>query len=294
MVRSILRNPFSRETYKRAYSDAARTVGVYLSEQYRPLMQERVSFYSKRSFGHEKTHIIWFCWLQGLSVAPEMVKRCHESLLKYLPDREVKVIDGENWKTYVELPEYIIEKWEKRQIPPAHFADLLRVELLIRYGGTWIDSTVLCTGLKPQNEKETLSFLDANLFMFQYSQPGSSQWRGISNWFISACSNNDVLMVLRDMLFAYWKDYDCMVDYYIFHLFFSMLREVYPHEIAAMPYGYSMWSLTLGYHWGEKFDPKKWKTLTSKVCFHKLSYNVRKKVKEEDGNYYHYILDGNV
>lgn len=40
---------------------------------------------------------------------------------------EIKVIDAENWKEYVELPDYIEKKWEKKQIPPALFSDLLRL-----------------------------------------------------------------------------------------------------------------------------------------------------------------------
>ncbi len=143
----------------------------------------------------------------------------------------------------------------------------------------------------PENEQATLSYLDADLFMFQYTQPRSTQWGGIGNWFITACTNNEVLMVLRDMLFAYWKDYDFIMDYYIFHLFFSMLREAYPEQIAAMPYGYARRSLALVYHWGEQFDEDKWKKLTSKVCFHKITPVVRKDVLKGKNNYYHHIVD---
>lgn len=52
------------------------------------------------------------------------------------------MIDNGNWRDYVELPEYIIQRWDKKQISPAHFTDLLRLQLLIKYGGTWIDATV--------------------------------------------------------------------------------------------------------------------------------------------------------
>lgn len=291
LVKGIMKSPFYRSSYLNAYHEATRIVGEHLCRQYHTLMLERKDHYSGLALEHEKSNNVWFCWMQGMDNAPEVVKMCYASILRNLSERKVKVIDGKNWMEYVELPDYVVERWEKRQIPPAHFTDLLRIELLIRYGGTWIDSTVLCTGIYPQNEKETMSFLDADLFMFQYTQPGSDQWRGISNWFISACSNNEVLMVLRDMLYAYWKDYDCMVDYYIFHQFFSILREVYPDEIGAMPYGYSMRSLALGHHWGDKYVKEQWEKLVSRVCFHKLSYNVRKQVKNGEGNYYHYMVD---
>lgn len=73
-------------------------------------------------------------------------------------------------------------------------------------------------------------------FLFQYTKQHSIPV-SISNWFITASTYNEVMIVLRDMLYAYWKDYNCTLDYYIFHLFFSMLSKEYPEEILAMPYG---------------------------------------------------------
>ena len=204
---------------------------------------------------------------------------------------EIKVIDAKNWKEYIELPDYIVEKWEKKQIPPALFSDLLRLQLLIEYGGTWIDSTVLCTGFKGSKLQEFKKYLDADLFLFQYTSEKTTGDISISNWFISAHSNNEVLIVLRDMLFAYWKDYNCTLDYYIFHLFFAKVAKEYPEQIAAMPYGYSVNSLVLLHHWGEQFDQNKWDKLVANVCFHKLAFRVNEEVKTNKNNYFNHILE---
>ena len=85
---------------------------------------------------------IWFCWLQGLEQAPPLVKLCYEALGQKLPDREIVVIDAKNVFDYITLPEEIVEKWKRGIIGPAHFSDLIRLELLVRYGGYWIDATV--------------------------------------------------------------------------------------------------------------------------------------------------------
>ena len=132
-------------------------------------------------------------------------------------------------------------------------------------------------------------FMNAPLFVFQYTKEGSVPV-SISNWFITACRNNEVLRVLREMLYAYWRDYDCVLDYYIFHLFFAMISKEYPEQMAAMPYGQSQRSLVLLHHWGEKFDQRKWDRLTSEVCFHKLAFRVSDSVKNEKDNYYNHIL----
>jgi len=317
MVKAMARNPLSRQSYKNAYAVALRRVEVLLQEKYRPVMRE-IAEQVRNEGGstgsptvrreHKRTKKIWFCWLQGLEAAPEVVKACYNSLVRHLgvagrgstgspiarnEGYEIIVIDGKNWREYVELPEYVVEKWLKGLIPAAHFSDLLRLELLIRYGGTWIDSTVLCTGVNNDNENANVNYLDTDLFMFQYTQPGSSEWGGIGNWFISACADNPVLTVLREMLLAYWKDYDCVLDYYIFHLFFSMLRDVFPEEIGAMPYAYAPRSLALVHHWGEPFDKAKWQRLTERVCFHKLTYMKDKVPAKVEGTYYEYILNDN-
>lgn len=292
MAKKVLSNPFNRHSYMDAYYVAVRDVETLLREKYLPLMNERKAYYSTQDLKHERSKKVWFCWLQGIENAPLEIRICYSSLIKHLTDREINVIDESNWTEYVDLPEYIIKRWEKKQISPAHFSDLIRLQLLIRYGGTWIDATILCTGINPFNESETRSFLDANLFMFQYTIPGSGQWGGIGNWFISSCTNNEVLLVLRDMLLAYWRDYDFIIDYYIFHCFFSMLRDAYPEKIDAMPYGYARRCLALVHHWGEIFDAGRWKKLTSRVCFHKISTYVSKDVLRRKDNYYHYIVIG--
>ena len=98
-------------------------------------------------------------------------------------------------------------------------------------------------------------------------------------------------MTLRDMLFAYWKDYNCTLDYYIFHLFFAMVAKEYPEQIAAMPYGYSVRSLTLLHHLNEVFDHDRWNKFISKVSFHKLAFRLNNEIIENRGNYYNWILN---
>jgi hypothetical protein len=73
--------------------------------------------------------------------APELVNVCLESLRASIGG-DIIVLDAQNYTDYVTLPEYVTRKYKKGIIPPALFSDMLRLELLIKYGGTWIDSTV--------------------------------------------------------------------------------------------------------------------------------------------------------
>lgn len=288
-VKAGVRCLVKRQSFKQIYPVVLKKVEPMLVSRYIHIAQEFKSS-NVQEYIHQRSDIVWWCWLQGIEQAPKIVKACYISLKRNLPDREIKVIDGENWKKYVELPEYIVKKWEKGRILAAMFSDLLRLQLLIKYGGTWIDSTVLCTGFKFQDSGSKFKeFLDADLFLFQYTKQGSIPV-SISNWFISACTNNEVLIVLRDMLFAYWKDYDCTLDYYIFHLFFAHISQEYPEDIAKMPYGQSMNSLMLLHNWDERFNQQKWDRLISNVCFHKLAFRIGEDVIDNKNNYYNYIL----
>lgn len=283
-VKSFFCCIIKRQSFKAIYPGVLKRIEPFLIEKF------QVSRFKiqDNELSHDHPRIIWWCWLQGKKQAPPVVQACYNSLKKNLPEYEINVIDAENWNEYIELPDFIVKKWEKKQIPPALFSDLLRLELLIKYGGTWIDSTVLCTGFQDSGFKFQ-EYLDAGLFLFQYTKQGSIPV-SISNWFISAHSNNEVLIVLRDMLYAYWKDYDCVLDYYIFHLFFAIISKEYSEQIASMPYGQSQNSLVLLHHWGEKFNQKKWDKLMSKVCFHKLAFRVDKSITDNKENYYSKII----
>ena len=149
-VRCLLR----RQSFKAIYPEVLRKIEPYLVSRYGSVLRSKKEEVRGKSYNHEHPKVIWWCWLQGLAAAPPIVKACYNSLVHgewfKVHGFTVKVIDAKNWREYVELPEYIVGKWEKGRIPAAMFSDLLRVELLIKYGGTWIDSTVLCTGVNDE------------------------------------------------------------------------------------------------------------------------------------------------
>lgn len=292
VIKGVVRCVVKSQSFKAIYPDVLKRVEPMLTAKYGSKVQEFKTFNGSRELTHEHPKVIWWCWQQGIEKTPDIVAACYNSLKRNFPEYEIKVVDAENWSKYVKLPDFIVEKWGKKQIPPALFSDLLRLQLLIKYGGTWIDSTVLCTldSSSKFQDSSAQKYLDADLFLFQYTPEGTTRNISISNWFISACSNNEVLMTLRDMLFAYWKDFNCTLDYYIFHLFFKLVANEYLEQIATMPYGYSVWSITLMHHLGDSFNKEQWDRLVSEVSFHKLAYRLSDEIKNNKDNYYNYVL----
>ncbi len=165
-----------------------------------------------------------------------------------------------------------MEKRKKGVIPAALFSDILRLELLIKYGGTWIDSTVLMTDPETLMKREWLDeILEADLFMFQY-RDREKRIAGIGNWFIVARPEHWALKTVRDVLYAYWRDYDCVVDYYIFHHVFGWIAERHPEVVEAMPKRWAVPSLYLRDRLAMDYDAAFWQELTQHVCLHKLNY----------------------
>ena len=275
--------------YQQQYIGLVKKVAPLLEEEFSYFLIDDTEF--KNDIGHSYDlattgvhDYVWFCWLQGMDEAPYMVKACLESQKKLLKDKTFVIITADNYTKYISLPRHIEEKYAKRIIPSALFSDLIRVELLIKYGGTWIDSTVMMTGDNYPKE-----IFNCPLFLPQYIGKDGA-WNGISNWLITAEKGNHILILLREMLLEYWRRYDCVVDYYIFHLFFDMIAHKYPEEVARMPILNSYQCIELLRHLGEPCQSDRLQHFLSKVSIHKLSSRLSEDVWADEGNMLHGLL----
>lgn len=230
---------------------------------------------------------VWFCWWQGLENAPKLVKICYQSLIKNLNDREIILITKDNYQNYIKFPDYIITKIESGIITTTHLTDLLRLELLIKYGGTWIDSTVLCTGNKYPDY-----LFDSELFVFQNLKPGlDGHPTRISSWFITSCTNHPILILTRHLLYKYWKKNKHMINYFIFHMFFELAIEAYPKEWnKVVPFSNSTPHILL-LRLFEKHNEHMWKSIKEQTCFHKLSYKFSSNDFDKKGTYYKELIE---
>ena len=311
-----------RKSINEAYSCIQQKVVPQIRKKYAPLLQQLLLDYSGKELTHQHSHIVWVCWFQGMEHAPEIVRICHTSLRRYITDREIIVLTDDNISQYVTFPEHIRMKYQKGLIPMAHYSDLLRLEVLTRYGGTWIDSTVLCTGCNlnvdvnldvdlddnlddnlndnlnvdvnlddnlnhnlNDNLDDNVDYLDADLFLFQSFREGDAGIRGISNWFITASSNQKILLILKEMLYQYHKDYHCTVAYFFFHIFFMMIAKELPEEVRKMPRVSNQYCFQLEHHLGDRYDEMWMKNLTDRCCFHKLNGRLWKEAEGKRDTY---------
>lgn len=270
----ILRNAASlkiKQTLEKKYLDKI----VEIEKEYK---EETCSNESRK---------VWICWFQGMESAPEIVKRCYTSLKKNITDREIILLTENNYKEYVSFPQGIQDKINCGTIKAAHMSDLLRLELLQRYGGTWIDSTVFCSS------KNIPGFmLDSDLFLFQCLKPGrDGQPTTISNWFMTAKPNQKFIFIMRELLYDYWNNNDEAVDYFIFHDFFQILIDRYPDEWnKVVPFSNSVSHIIL-LRLFDEYNDEIWNEVVKMTPFHKLTYKFNHSETLKTNTYYQKIME---
>lgn len=139
---------------------------------------------------------IWLLWLQGLSEAPFIVKKCMESWLKENPGWEVIILDQNNLGEFIDLD---LPDKKYACLPHAQKSDLVRLQLLSKYGGVWADSTTLC--MKPLDE-----WIDncTQSGFFAFAKPGRG--RIMSNWFLVSEKQCPLILKLRELYISFFRN----------------------------------------------------------------------------------------
>ena len=169
-----------------------------------------------------KDYQIYYCWLQGEENLPPLARCCYNSLKENAGERKIIFLNSENFTDYVEFPPYILEKIKDGRITRVHFTDLLRANLLARYGGLWLDATILVTepldnykkllklpffSQKYTHEKDNAHFITKNFGSYS----AYARWAG----FIQGTSviHNPLYEFAKDFFNEYWRDFDELIDY---------------------------------------------------------------------------------
>ena len=87
--------------------------------------------------------IVWLFWAQGWALAPPIVKACARSWRRHNPRWEVRRISLSNVSTLGVSPLHA----RYAHVPlnnTSQYSDIVRTELLRRFGGLWADATLYC------------------------------------------------------------------------------------------------------------------------------------------------------
>ena len=186
---------------------------IGLTDKYIPFVKSlKTAPNSEHSPVDEKAFSLWF---QGEQNAPEIVKKCLQTIRNEFGNNFI-LIDQGNYSEYVTLPSFIKEKWEIGEICDAHLADLIRLELLKKYGGFWFDATDFMTGNVPQ------SIAELPFFMYMADEERAVNMF-IQNCFIRSERDYPLVTMWLELLYEYWKHEKRAINYFFGQNLFKLL-----------------------------------------------------------------------
>lgn len=167
---------------------------------------------------------IWVCWWQGIDNAPQIVKNCLASISANCKDYDIIEITLDNYLDYVSFPLVILEKFHNGQITKTQFSDLPRMNLLSRYGGMWLDSTLLATGDISEYMRMELWSVKRPDYLHVSITMGRFTGYAISCRY----ENRWIFRPVFDFMCHYWAHNNMMIDYFLYHYAVVMSMNKYP------------------------------------------------------------------
>ena len=279
-LKLVLKNMEYKKALKEfAFLRSLSLVYKYCEQHYQQAGREGMEAYEAQAL--PDSDVIWWCWLQGLEKAPDIVRCCLESIKSL--GKKIVLLDGSNIEEYVSLPGHIEEKYEKGIISNAHYTDLVRLELLTKRGGLWIDATTYITGTDI-----ILPILDAE-DIFLYRAGNVSEYIIFDNWFMQAKRKSRILEATKNMLYAYYEKEETVKNYFLFHLMMTLACRMYPEEYRSIPLFSNEPSHVLQHEMMSPYSEKRWKQIKAMSDVHKLTYKYEE--KEEKDTFLNKLLE---
>ena len=166
----------------------------------------------------------------------------------------------------------MINKFKEGNLYDTHLSDLLRAELLYRYGGMWIDATYFVT--RPLKE----SIADDSIYTLRFQTPVWSaditkgRWSG-NFWY--AKKGKKLFQFLLESLWYYWEGEDELIDYYLIDYLIASAFEEFPEvkaELEQCPF-YRGNVFALHTWMNCRFTPERMKMLQRDGSIYKLNRN---------------------
>ena len=134
---------------------------------------------------------IWTYWKS--KDLPPIIVKCIESWSKYNPSYKIHVVSDQNIQSF--LPGFDVNAL-KHNDAPARESDFVRIHLLSKFGGFWLDSSIICTKSldwiqKRSHGKEFFGFYIPNFTT-------DERYPVIENWCFACIPNSTFVTNWRD------------------------------------------------------------------------------------------------
>lgn len=265
-------------------------ITTFLLQNYQVIEPASVPFPNKDIYNNK----IWMCWWQGIDTAPTIVKRCVESVIIHKSNYDVIIIDKDNYKKYVDVPDILLRKVESGLMPIAHLADYIRYKLLYLYGGFWIDSTIYLTKDLGTAGEDKFDFYSVKLKKtIQDDCIATCRW--ITPFFYCK-KGNGIFYNVYKIFEEYYLEYDICIDYLLIDYiidYCSIVNSEYEHLLSIIPANNEdfMW---LSNHLNDPYDPNEFLCIQRGTYIYKLSYKASSSSFIDDRlTYFGYIIRNN-
>lgn len=236
------------------------------------------------------TSPVWTCWWQGEEAMPDIARACLEAMRRAAGSHPVVLVTEANYRDYVDMPDYIVQRQRAGEIDLTHFSDILRMMLLARHGGIWMD----CTVLLPSRPLDAFIPPGTVFWSCRHHTPYLNVSRGGWVSFFVACGKGNLLAsFIADFHLTYWKTHARLVDYLLLDYAFALARRCLP-AVREMVERVPLSEMgPLGKCLNEAFDEGRWQEFCTRYNFHKLTYKIPLHTRTPEGKktYYGHILD---
>ncbi len=170
-----------------------------------------------------------------------------------------------------------MKKVESGNISLVTLSDIIRVSLLYKWGGGWLDSTVLLV-------KE----IDLSIFNYPFYTRNIPEKQYCTNtvwadWFMFGQAGSELFRFVMEAFFYYFKHYEKIIDYFLIDYLIAIAFNQFENtrnEMLNVPFSNEK-ALELSRHLDEKYTEKKFSYYTEKCCVQKLSNKNSYDVMEE-------------
>jgi hypothetical protein len=140
---------------------------------------------------------IWMLWFQGWQEAPWLVKRAAQSWMIHNPGWDIKFLSFENITDYVRD-----EKLNRSDITLQAKSDIIRLNLLQKYGGVWADATLLC--MQPLDNWIGKLIIPSGFWMHHGNGTGMSILEGPCSWFMVSRKDSVISRKWKEACNQFW------------------------------------------------------------------------------------------
>ncbi|MDD3138454.1 MAG: capsular polysaccharide synthesis protein [Lachnospiraceae bacterium] len=245
---------------------------------------------------NESVRNVFVCWWQGYESMPVLCKACYKQLQSVLSDDyNLIFITKDNYKGYVDIPQYILDKVEKGMIPVTQFSDVLRQGLVATNGGIWIDSTIWVNEGINNYISRIGDFWSVRLPKIYNEMVigqliSSCRW---SSFIVGGKKGSPVFQLMFDCMCKYYKTHDTAIDYYLQNLLYKMIFEKSEYCKATLNtvavsnrYLYDLKNV-----FNKPFDDKEFGRMNTDTSIFKLTYKVKyKEINNGNETFYGHII----